>query len=400
MNFLIFFYLFLIAPKIFWERIKKGKRHPGFFQRIGLRIPHKGSRDLIWIHAVSVGEVKAAVPIFLALKEKYPIHFFLITTTSATGQEEAKRSLNKADSFAFLPIDLSFVVKRWIKKLDPKMFILVESDFWLNLLKALKKNRTKIILVSGKMSLRSFKRLQWVPFFGKKLFSYFDLLCVQNAIHYERFAPFAVNKDSLLISGNLKLDQEPKTITSYHYDFKKPLVVISCTHSPEEEMILEALGEGHWHIALAPRHPERFEIVKRLLEKKKISFSTLSSGKLQGDLLLIDQMGKLPYFYSICTLAIVGGSFIDHIGGHNVLEPSLYGAPVIFGPHMFGQIEFANLAIESGAGRSIECHNLKEFVTEFLSSPPLQIEMKRAALTLIEQSRGAAKKTVEKITCG
>jgi len=187
-NILILLYLIVIAPKLLWDRISKGKRHPALLQRLGFRVP-AANRPVIWIHAVSVGEVKAAQPLFRALKEKEPTSFFLITTTSATGQAEAKRSLPEADAFAYLPVDLTWVVRRFVQKLRPTIFILVESDFWLNLLTALKAQGTKIVLVSGKMSERSARRFTRFSLFSKKLFSHFDHLCVQNEDHYRRFLP-------------------------------------------------------------------------------------------------------------------------------------------------------------------------------------------------------------------
>ena len=168
MNLLILLYLLLIAPKILFDRVMRGKRHPGFLQRLGFQIP-RTDKPVIWIHAVSVGEVKAAQPLFKQLKQNHPHSFFLLTTTTATGQAEAKRSIPQADAFAYLPLDLSWVVRKWVRTLNPRHFILIESDFWPNLLAALKKNGTQIDLVSGKLSARSAKRFQTLSRFSRKL---------------------------------------------------------------------------------------------------------------------------------------------------------------------------------------------------------------------------------------
>jgi 3-deoxy-D-manno-octulosonic-acid transferase len=391
-NLLILLYLLIMAPKLLIDRVLKGKRHPELLQRLGFRIP-KANRPVIWIHGVSVGEIKAAQPLFRELRQKEPNAFFLITTTSATGQAEAKRSLPEADAFAYLPVDLSWVVNRWVKQLNPKRFILMESDFWYNLLSALKRNGTQISLVSGKMSERSARRFKRFSFFAKKLFSHFNHLCLQNEDHLQRFIPLVADPSKLQVTGNLKLDIKPQKIEGT-LDFPQPIITISCTHATEEELLLDALQGGEWFLILAPRHPERFEAVAELLTKKNIPFSRWSDSKREGKVLLLDAMGQLPICYAHSSLAILGGSFVTHIGGHNILEPCLYGAPVLFGPHMKGQAEFAKRALESGAGLQISPSEIRSTVVEFFNNPKKQQMMRRSALELIQASRGSTLRTL------
>jgi 3-deoxy-D-manno-octulosonic-acid transferase len=391
-NVLILLYLLIIAPKLLLDRVFRGKRHPELLQRLGFNIP-KADRPVTWIHAVSVGEVKAAQPLFRELRQREPNTFFLITTTSATGQAEAKRSLPEADAFAYLPVDLSWVVQKWVKQLNPRRFILVESDFWLNLLSALKKNGTEISLVSGKMSERSARRFKFFSFFAKKLFSHFDHLCLQNEDHLHRFSPLVADPTRLRVTGNLKLDIKPQSFDG-KLDLPQPSITISCTHDPEEEQLLDALAGGEWFIILAPRHPERFEIVADLLKRKKIPFTRWSRPEKAAKVLLVDAMGQMPLCYAHSRLAILGGSFIDHIGGHNVLEPCLYGAPVLFGPHMHGQAEFAKRAIDAGAGLQVSLNEIRATVTKFFNNPNQEHSMKRAAHTLIQSSRGSTTRTL------
>jgi 3-deoxy-D-manno-octulosonic-acid transferase len=392
-NVLILLYLFLLAPKLLFDRLIRGKRHPGFLQRIGLQIP-QAPQPVIWIHAVSVGEVKAAKPFFQELRKREKDAFFLITTTTATGQAEARRSLSEANLFAYLPLDLSWVVKRWVKKLNPRHFILIEGDFWFNLLAALKKNGTTISLVSGKMSHKSARNFLFFSCFAKKLFGHFDHLCVQNEEHFQRFFPLLPDPKRLHITGNLKLDMQPQQV---HETLPLPgaLITLSCTHAPEEEWLLDHLKEGEWTILLAPRHPERFSEVAALLERKKIPFSRLSEKKNVGKVLLIDAMGHLPLCYSHSRLAILGGSFVDHVGGHNVLEPCLYQVPVLFGPHMYGQKELAQRVISFGAGVQVSLSNLRETVNQFFNNKELEEKMKESTQKLIQASSGSARRSIE-----
>ncbi len=393
MNGLILLYLLCIAPKLLWDRLTRGKKHPALLQRFGFQIPQT-KKPVIWIHAVSVGEVKAAQPLFRELKKKNPAAFFLITTTSATGQAEAIRSLSQADAFAYLPVDLSWVVNRWVKQLNPIQFILLESDFWPNLLRALKKQGTKIFLVSGKMSERSAKRFRKFSFFAKKLFSRFDQICVQNQEHYDRFLSLVPDPSRLHITGNLKLDIEPQAIHRT-LTVPQPAITLSCTHAPEEEWLLDALYPGPWFLILVPRHPERFEEVAQLLKRKQIPFSRWSQQTITGSVLLVDAMGQLPLCYASSRLAIVAGSYASHIGGHNILEPSLYGTPVFFGPHTHGQVELAARALHSGAGRRVELSELREAISAFFNDSKLEEKMKRAACEMIHANRGATNQTLK-----
>ncbi len=406
-NLLVVFYLLLITPKILFDRVLKGKRHPGFLKRFGFFLP-RSDKPVIWIHAVSVGEVKAAQSLFRELRLKEPSAFFLITTTSATGQAEARRSLSEADAFAYLPVDLTWVVKRWVKCLNPRKFILVESDFWFNLLSILKRNGTEISLVSGKLSEKSAARFLRFATFSKKLFSHFDHLCVQNEEHWDRFFPLVADPSKLHITGNIKLDLKAQSIMGT-LELPQPVVTISCTHATEEELLIDALRGEDLFLILAPRHPERFEDVAHLLKKKNIRFTRWSQAskinhengwrivveKDQGGVvLLIDAMGQLPVCYAHSRLAILGGSYIDSVGGHNVLEPCIYGTPVLFGPHMHGQIEFAKRAIDSGAGLQVSLDQIRVTVTNILSCKEQEKRMRRSAREIIEASRGSTLRTI------
>ena len=394
-NFFLFFYLLFSLPKIAIERLR-GKRHPDFLQRLGF-FSHATARPLIWIHGVSVGEIRAAEPLFRQIRSKSL--FFFVTTTTATGMAEAKRSLPEADAFAYLPIDFTWVVRRFVKKLNPRAFILVESDFWPNLLCALKKNGTKIALVSGKMSENSFRRFLFFRRFSKGIFDYFDHVCVQNEEYFDRFSPFMRRAQKLRVTGNLKLDLKANT-PPRKLPISGPAITISCTHAPEEELLLNELMGGGWTILLAPRHPERFEGVAQWLRKKKIEFCRLSENAFHSRLILIDAMGQLPACYTASQLAILGGSFIETVGGHNVLEPCLYGTPVIFGPHMFKQQEFAKRVLDANGGVQVPLAALRKTVDRFFADSEWEKQLRQGAEKAIELGRGVSRLTLEAIGGG
>ncbi len=396
-NVLILLFALGCVPKLigdWWQR-KKG---PSLLERLGIKVPEAGGRSVIWIHAVSVGETKAAQPLFLRLKKEFPEAFFLVTHATWTGREEAKRSLGLADAFAFLPLDFSWIMRRWVKRLRPTYFVLVEGDFWFNQLSALKRGGAKIVLASGKISERSARRFGFVSFFAKRLFGLVDLFCVQSEEHAARFAPFV---REVYVAGNLKFDVEPQEIEEGKFlkRGEREVITIACTHDPEEKLLLEVLEPmfSRLTIFLAPRHPERFDAVEKLLVEKKISFvrlSQLQHAKGKETVILVDAMGQLPFCYANSRLAFVGGSFTDRIGGHNVLEPCLYGCPSLFGPYMQGQRELTSHVLRAGAGRQIAAHEALSTLELFFSDPAFLGEMKQGANLLFSQGRGSAEKTI------
>lgn len=371
-----------------------------FWKRLVQPIPDCLGKEVIWIHGVSVGEIKSAAPLYIRLRASHPDAFFLVTTTTTTGQAEARRSLSTADAICYLPIDFPWIVSRWVSKLKPKLFLLIESDFWPFLLHAIRKMGGKNILVSGKISEKSANRFKVLSFFSKKLFGAFDLLCVQNEEYEKRFLPFITDKKRLQVLGNLKLDISAQSVDIEAWREKlqcaPQTIAITCTHAPEEEEILEALLKNQdLFFFLAPRHPDRFEEIAELLEKKKIPFCRFTElEKKRGDerVILIDVMGKLPICYALSRVAIVCGSFTP-IGGHNVLEPCLYGIPVIFGPHMHTQVEFTQRVLKAEAGFQVEISQLLATIDSILMNPSMEKKLKEAALEAASAGKGVAERT-------
>ena len=252
-------------------------------------------------------------------------------------------------------------------------------------------------MLSGKMSPRTALRWQKFPFLAKRLFSYLDLLCVQNEEHASRFSPFVRDAQKIQITGNLKFDMRPEEVKIFPYLEKRPYITISSTHAPEEDLLLDKLAFGPWTILLAPRHPERFEEVANLLLKKKIRFVPLS--ELRGDLgdakvVLIDSMGLLATCYARSLLAIVGGSFVPGIGGHNVLEPCLYGCPSLFGPYTSGQKEIVQKVLNAKAGMQLSLDEVLSGVQEILNNREV---FSAKALQLVGELRGISVATWEQI---
>jgi len=413
-NCALLIYALFVAPKIIFDYLIKGKYRDSFFQKLGFGVPtiDKEDRFLIWVHAVSMGETKAVTSLVRSLKKEYSNPLIIVSSMTETGHIEAKKVLSCADYHLYLPFDLSWIIRPIISRIAPDLVILSESDFWYNFLDSAKKRGAKIALVNGKMSKKSAFRYSLVKSFSKRLFSLFDVLCIQSDHYLSRFQSVGVEDDKIVITGNLKLDDEyphvPKDeLTPWKgklgIDPSDKVVVIGSTHAPEERRLLEKF-ESIWvkypnlKVVLVPRHPERFDSVAAILEGMNVPFVRLSTiHKKQGDekVILIDAMGLLRQCYQFADLAIVAGSFTDKVGGHNIVEPCYYGVPVLFGPHMETQPDLLKLVKTFEAGLQVKEEEVAAKVAALLGDDVQRIKLGQAGLTLVNNAQGATGRTLE-----
>ena len=401
-------YTLVSLPKFIWEAIRYRKHRKSFLEKLGFKLPvfslpHDGVR--IWVHSISMGETKAVAPLVEQIRQQIPHASIVISTTTETGLAEAKRSMAELDHYFYLPLDFSWTIKILTRRIKPDLLILVESDFWYNLVSYNK----KVVLVNGKISETSQKRFQFFSFFSRRLFSQFDLLCLQSQRYESRFLQLGVAPSKIVVTGNLKFDQPfpHLDIQRWKSDLgihpQDRVITIGSTHDPEEDQLITALEPLfdqflNLKILLVPRHPERFAAVAALLEKKKIHFAKFSDHlPKQGNerIILIDAMGILSACYQLSDIAIVGGSYVSHVGGHNIFEPAALGIPVLFGPHMETQRDLVDVVVHSGAGKQVPLSHLTSTVAEMLKNPPL--EMKKAGLKLAEEVQGATGRTFKSI---
>jgi 3-deoxy-D-manno-octulosonic-acid transferase len=396
---LIFFAWGLLGQYLF-----KGKYRSSLLARLGLGFPlfkAKPEEKVVWMHAVSMGEVRAMVALFHQIQPHFTV---VISTTTETGLAEALRSMPGAKAHFILPLDFSWTMRRLIKQINPSHLILCESDFWLHLLTLAKAHGAKISLINGKVSERSCHRFKRFSFFTKRLFSSFDLICLQNEIHYNRFVSMGVPYKKLHVTGNLKLEAPVKKMQNVE-SFRSKLgitstdsvLVIGSTHHPEEEELLTALAPllPSLKILLVPRHPERFDAVASLLERKSIPYHRYSNpAPATANLILIDAMGQLNFCYQIANLAIVAGSYGSQIGGHNIFEPIQQSIPVFFGPHMHAQQELKDLVLSYQAGKEVPLDQLCNEVSLFFKNPT---KYTQACQKLLDSIQGATQKTFDLI---
>jgi 3-deoxy-D-manno-octulosonic-acid transferase len=345
--------------------------------KIGLKQPDLPIKKIgeycIWIHAVSLGETKASFTLIDEIERDFPDAKIIFSTTTATGQSEAKKRLKNV---FYLPLDFSWLMKKLVKQIEPDLFVLIETDFWYNLLTELKKKNVKTALVNGKISKtssRNFKKFRW---FAHKLFNLVDCYCVQSEIDKDRFLELGVDPRKIAVTGNIKFDGkvQKSNIEGLCFPEGKKLITIASTHENEEEIILAELAkldnQSHLCYLLAPRHPERFKKIYNELVKRKIPVRTIGEeGNSKETVVLIDRMGIMDECYARSAAVIMGGSFISHVGGHNIYEAARHGIPVIYGPYMHKQESILNSLKNLPTCTQIPLEKLSQTVQKLFFSP-------------------------------
>ncbi len=355
----------------------------GLGQRFGFypRTVTRALRDCrpIWIHAASVGEVDAASRLSLALRRRLPGCKIVLSTFTASGNLRA-RQIAAADAIVFLPLDELWVVRRALVKLNPVMLIFLETEIWPNLLREAYRKGIATLLLSGRLSVKSFNRYARLrSFFGRVLQCY-SALGMQSRDDAERILKLGAQDGRVFVVGNLKrapaaikqsMHQRPAGDTAATLKRREnaQILVVGSSHRGEEDILLDvfiALKNRfpNLQLVLAPRHPQRFSEVEKLLQTKAVSFARQTqhdSRPFDRDVMLLDTVGDLPNFYALGDLAFVGGSLVD-AGGHNLLEPARWRKPVLFGPFMDNFRSLADEMKESGGG--IEIHSGEDLIRE------------------------------------
>lgn len=404
-NFSLVVLLIGYLPVYLWGRFAYKKYRRSFFYRLGLKkakLPPLNS-PVIWIHAISLGEAKVALPFAIEAKKSYPEASIIVSSVTETGFDEVQKTMPFIAGQLFLPFDFSWLIRPLVAKIKPKLMVFVEGDLWLNLLEATQNIGAKVLVINGKISQKSFQRHLFFPGYTTHLFSLIDHLCLQNSLYQRRFCELGVSQEKLCVTGNVKLDiprphlekQQLQTLREMlAISPKDQVITIGSTHPKEEELLLRALLPLKCKILLAPRHPERFGQVEGIL-RGMCSYGTWSHRHLlKGDeeVILINTLGELMHCYQLSVVAVVGGSFVD-IGGHNLLEPLEYGVPSLFGPYVYKQKEFAAMALEEGIGFQVDAFSLAEKTKEILDSLELQKMIAKRAAVFLASSRGASSKS-------
>jgi 3-deoxy-D-manno-octulosonic-acid transferase len=345
----------------------------------------------VWIHAASVGEVRAAGALVRAFKTATPGRKVLISTFTATGHHLA-RQMDGVDAAIFLPLDFHWIARGVLARIDPSLLVFIETEIWPNLLREAYRRGVPTLLLSGRISAKAFSRyFLWRGFFHEVL-GYFTFFGMQSTEDAARIQKLGGDENKITVSGNLKFASERvgghwQSIVSAR-DPRRQLLVAGSSHRGEEEILLQVLTLTRERVpaltlVLAPRHPERFAEVEKLLQKSPFAFHRKSQVQadryFEKDILLLDTVGELPDFFAAADVAFVGGSLVN-VGGHNVLEPARFQKPVLFGPHMSNFESIAEEMKQIGAAIEVQdADDLARVLVRLLTDEDARTQMGRRA---------------------
>lgn len=344
--------LYLIQPlvwiRLLWRSHKAPAYRKRWFERYGF-CKNKVKANGILVHAVSVGETIAAVPLIRALQRRYPALPITVTTMTPTGSERVKSLLKDSVSHVYLPYDLPCAIKRFLKITQPKLVIIMETELWPNFISQCHNNAIPLIIANARLSERSANRYSKLGTTINRLLAKISMVAAQNKQDGERFTALGLPSDHLTVTGSIKFDinltteqQQKIANLKQQWQLNRPVFIAASTHDGEDEIILKAfkqllLQHPDLLLILVPRHPERFKTVEKLIKNNEFNYITRSSNQIPTDqtqVVLGDTMGELLELYSMADIAFVGGSLVDH-GGHNPLEPALHHIPIISGQYFF-----------------------------------------------------------------
>ena len=416
----IVLFLAILSPYFLYQAIRYRKYIRNLPQRLGylpLSFNFDGDES-IWIHAVSVGEVLTVRALLPQLRERYPRLRIFLSTTTVTGNQVARTNVHDVDGVFYFPLDLPPIVRRTMRVVKPRLFVMMETELWPNLLRACRSAGVKTALVNGRISLRSFPRYRLARGFFRRVLADVDRFCMQSDESARRIVEIGADRDRVSVTGSLKFDSleipgavadrgRNRVLRYFRVSQDRPVVIAASTLKGEEETVLEAFQRiraiwGNTLLIIAPRKPERFEEVERLARQPgwRVARRTelAVDAEPRVDVVILDTIGELAQLYQVATVVFVGGSLVD-AGGHNVLEPAVFGKPIVFGPHMHNFTEIARTFIENrGAVQVRAAADLENVLVELLSDPVKRAGLGAAARALVEANRGARARTLAVIT--
>lgn len=407
------FVIYLLTPFVLLRLFFLGKKNTAYRQRWKERFGYVDKLDadkpVIWIHAVSVGEVNAASPIVRYFLEKYTDHQLLITTVTPTGAFTVYKQFGDDVKHFYLPYDLPFAVNRFLKIIQPSLLVTMETEIWPNLYHACHLAKIPVFIINARLSQRSAKGYRMVATLMQQTLNLVKIIAAQTDADAERFISFGADKNNVHVTGNLKFDiaiphsvKEQAQSLKRYFSINRPVWIAASTHEGEEEIILNA----HLQIIkeypdavliLAPRHPERVDRVVSICKNKNLSYIRRTQQEtftVEHSVYLLDTLGELQLHYAAAQVAFVGGSLVA-TGGQNMMEPASLGLPVIAGPHTFNFTEITELLLDKGA--LIQVHDGQQLITEvcqLFSDANRRYQIGEIGQEIIQENKGNIKKLV------
>jgi len=412
--------LVIASPFLAYQAVRHRKYVRSLRQRLGY-LPLSFNIDgdeSIWIHAVSVGETLTARALIGELKTRYPGLKLFLSTTTMTGHEVA-RALTDVDGVFYFPLDWGFTVRRTLDVVRPRLFVMMETEIWPMLLRECRERGVATMLVNGRISKRSFARYALVRRFFRRVLDDVERFCMQSEEAARRIVALGADPARVIVTGSLKFDSldwpgvgphgqsRDRLLRYFRLSPGRPVVIAASTLRGEDQAALEAFRrvQARWPDALlivAPRHPERFEEVTRLAAEEGFRVVRRTSLPVDqspdADVVVLDTIGELARLYQIASVVFVGGSLVD-AGGHNILEPAMFGKAIVFGPHMHNFAEISAEFLRGGAAVQVfSTRELGECLVDLVGDGVRRASLGAAARAIVEGNRGAKARTMAVIT--
>ncbi len=402
---------YLLLPFVFIRLLWRSRLLPGYrknwVERLGY-VPHVLEHS-IWIHAVSVGETIAAIPLIRAIQKAYPALPIVVTNMTPTGAARVKAAFGDLVLQSFVPYDIPAFLNRFITRIKPKVLIVMETELWPNLFAECLKHHVPIIVTNARLSEKSARGYACIPFLNSDMFKAMHRMAAQTEADAERFVRLGLSREKIVVTGNLKFDLEiaddlflksEKLRADLGYD--RLIWIAASTHQGEEDIMLQAhhlILEKYPDALLmvVPRHPNRFDEVKSLVLQKKFTMACRSDKAVVDasvQVFMGDSMGELMLFYSIANVALVGGSFVG-VGGHNMLEPAVLHKPILTGPIVFNFTEISQLLLQAKAMFMVKnAEEIAQEVIQLFADENLRHRVGENAYNVVASNRGALERQV------
>lgn len=403
-------FLRLLLPVVLLRLAWRGLRNPDYWRRIPERfgfIEPLLTPRVIWIHAVSVGEARATAPLVHELNARYPDHALLITTMTPTGSAQVRELFAGRATHCYAPYDYPSAVTRFLDRTQPVLAIVMETELWPNIFHLCRARGIPLFVTNVRMSESSMRKYQRFPGLARATLQQVTRFAAQSAADAQRLLTLGATPETVEVTGSIKFElnigaslRESAEVLRLSWGGQdRPVWLAASTHEGEEEAVLSALAAlktqprfAKMLLVLVPRHPERFAAVARLCKKNhRIALHSETPGALDPsvEILVGDTMGDLQLFYAAADCAFIGGSLVPK-GGHNLLEASAVGKPVVFGPHMFNFQEISQMTLERDAGVQIHsADQLAPAVSDFLGNANRRDGAGEAGRKMVEENRGA-----------
>ncbi len=415
MRYLYTLAMYLATPLMLLRLMARGMRsrphRRRWPERFGI-FEAPGFHGSLWIHAVSVGEVNAAAPLIRALRTDYANAPLVITTVTPTGSARVQQLFGHSVFHVYLPYDLPFAVDRFLRQVRPRLALIVETEIWPNLYFACHRRGIPLMIVNARLSRRSLRGYRPLRALARSALRCVRLIAAQSRSDAARYRLLGADPQQIVVTGNMKFDMPipPHAVADgacmrASWGEHRPVWIAASTHDGEELIVLEAHRRIMQDLPdalllLAPRHPERFRLVKHVVRGRGFSVAARSANgapDASHQVFVIDAMGQLMPYFAAAGVAFIGGSLVP-IGGHNVLEPAALSTPVLVGPHTFNFEEITlSLIQHQGAARIGDSTQLAESVLQLFHDPLRRERMGHAALEVFERERGAVQRVMQMV---